>query len=162
MKSWWLSFAGGSALLVALGCGGGTSSANLNLTGKVTIKGAPAKNVLIRLIDKNGAEYAGSTDGEGNFTITAVPAGEMVVTIAEPPSMAPNMGGPPTGGPLPIDAKQKALAKEMQAKLKESAPPGTTARPESSKVPPKYSDKSKSGLTWSVSPQNLTKDFNLD
>ncbi len=170
----------GSLAVGSVGCGG-KSSANLNLSGKVTVNGAPAQNVMIRLSDSQGGDYSGTTDEEGKFTIAAVTAGEKTVTIFSKHAVDPTMpppsaaksgpGGQQYGGgqygkmAMPPkgpegDSKAKAMIKE---KLKENAADAKLPTPpEGTKIPAKYADKAKSGLTWNVSPDNLTKDFTLN
>jgi hypothetical protein len=152
MRQWCLSAGFLFSLAVVLGCGGGNrSSANLTVTGKVTLKGAPAKNVTVKLTDAKGAEYMGTTDAEGKFSISAVPAGEMKVAITETHA---------SQGPA-MDAKTKAMMKEkMKEAMKGEVP--VPVEVESSKVPAKYGTPATSGLSWTISPENLTKDFTLD
>jgi hypothetical protein len=157
LRHCWLSlgFFMGSLALV-LGCGGSSSSANLTVSGKVTVKGAPAKNVMIKLSSHSGAEFQGGpTDEQGKFTISGVTPGEMQVSFSEVG------GGTSTPG---MNAKAQAKMNELKNKELRSKgvdlPETTTV--ESTKIPHRYTDKTKSGLTWNVTPDNLTKDFPLE
>jgi len=119
------------------------------------VKGVPAQRVQIKLHSPDGGEFSGQTGADGTFTIASIPAGEMKVTVAEiPGSSGAGMGGK-------SDPKTAAMMKD---KMKDGEG-GGGQRPTteaSSKIPAKYSNPAKSGLTWTVSAENLSQEFNLN
>jgi hypothetical protein len=168
-----LSSLGLLCLLVGFGCGGGKSSANLNVSGKVTYNGAPAQHVLVTLTDDQNHDFSGTTDEEGKFLISGVTAGDKKVMISAKHTTAPTdllsggaqvekntKPGMKTGGGA-LDQKSKDMIKEKMAKEKDTVAKLPTPV-EATKIPTKYADATKSGLTWNVSAENLNKDFNLN
>jgi hypothetical protein len=171
MTRWIIPLALGCVALVLSGCGGGKSPANLTVRGKVTYKGNPANGVQVKLYAPDGGEYAGVTNTDGDFTIVSVPPGDMKVTIAEiatTGSSGPGSGGsgPPGGGGFKgpkqpkSDPKAEAMMKEKMKELGGDAKRPTAEA--SSKIPGKYADKAKSGLSWNVTADSLSKDFPLN
>lgn len=156
------------AFLIHTGCSK-KSSASLTVSGKVTYKGEAAKGVQVKLHSPDGAEFSGVTTADGSFTISQITPGDMTVTIAVIPTTGPNsmgggMGGggkmPPFGPKGGADDKNAALAKEKMNKEKQGGQLPTAE--DSTKIPAKYADKTKSGLKWTVGPDSLTKDFPLN
>jgi hypothetical protein len=162
-----------SSCCLLSGCGGG-GPPSYQLKGKVTVKGEPAQNVTISLYSQDGQVYSGKTGDDGAFTISGVVPGEMAVTItsslggsayqaagaskSETKSGAKyGAAGRPVSKSNEVDPKMKEKMKEMLKEQEDKMP----VLPPSTKISAKYSDKSKSGLTWNVTPEQMTKDFDL-
>jgi hypothetical protein len=169
------------AFCLLTGCGG-SGPPNLQLKGKITVKGEVAQNVTISLYSKDGQVYTGKTGDDGTFVISGAVPGEMVVTISssgsggsayQPGSGAnkqqESKGGASYGGKGQMDKnKSKGKSEETDPKIKEKQKEEMQAQegkmpqlPSSTKISAKYSDKGKSGLTWNVTPEQTTKDFDL-
>jgi hypothetical protein len=125
---------GALCLVLAGGCGsrGGT------VRGKVTRKGKPVVWGTVTLIGSDGVQYAGQLTPEGTYSIPGVPGGPVKIAVSSPNPDGSSRGGPAaanagTGdGPAP-----EALANRP--------PAGAWIR-----LPEKYSDPQKSGLTGTV------------
>lgn len=136
-------------LVVALGCYK-NPAAPATLAGKITYKGAPVTAGMVTFFPKNGGVYTAVIDPNGSYAVSEIPTGEMVVTI-ETESANPNRKVPTYGG--------KAGGEGMSP-----VPQGQgsgTAGGAYVKIPAKYADKDKSGLTVTVTPGKQTKDFEL-
>jgi hypothetical protein len=166
-----------AGFLFLLGCGS-SGPPNLKLTGQVTVNGSPAQNVDVILYSKEGPSYSGKTGDDGSFTISGVSPGEMVVTISSGATTGYDMsaasGPPPEGqgagskygqqkeggggsGGSKMDNRTKEKLSEHKSQSAGKGPTTTT----STKIPAKYGDKTKSGLTWNVTPDNLVQKFDL-
>lgn len=172
-------FASG-AIVALVGCGQSGPS-TLQVKGKVTVKGEPAQNVEIVLHAKDNQTFTGKTGDDGTFIISGVKEGDMVVTInstsggaAYHPGQKPAQDPKASGGGMygkggaagsypkgdsgpPISPKNKEKVSELMKEQEGKMP----TLPSSTKIPSKYSDTNKSGLTWNVSPATLVKDFDL-
>ncbi len=167
------------AFCLLTGCGKG-GPPNLQLKGKITVKGEVAQNVTISLYSKDGQVYTGKTGDDGTFIISGAVPGEMVVTIsssgaggaAYQPGSAANKQqetkGATYGGKGQMDKNKSKSKEETDPKIKEKQKEEMQAQegkmpqlPSSTKISAKYSDKGKSGLTWNVTPEQTTKDFDL-
>jgi hypothetical protein len=159
-----------------IGCGG-SGPPNLQLKGKITVKGELAQNVTISLHSKDGQVYTGKTGDDGTFIISGAVPGEMVVTISSSGSgggaYQPGVnkqepaGGAKYGANRPME-KSKTKSEDSDPKMKERLKEEMQKQdgkmpqlPSSTKISAKYSSKDKSGLTWNVGPEQTTKDFDL-
>ncbi len=136
--------------VVVLGCT--KSSVPSKLTGKVAYKGAPVTGGTLTISPEGeGAIYSAPIKADGTYSIASIPAGEFVVTI-ETESANPNKKIPVYGG-----AKGKgAMSPGPEAA---AAPSGDTGQ--FVKIPVKYNDKKKSGLTVTLVVGPNEKNFDL-
>lgn len=156
--------------LFGMGCGSGNSTPKYDLKGTVTFKGQPAQNVQIELHSSAGQVYTAQTKDDGSFLMTQVIPAEMKVAVK---SMGSGPAYQATGGTVQAATKSgnmygkgKSLEgakadKPVERKMSDSDFKGPVL-PTSTKLPAKYADPAKSGLTWSVTEQATTKDFSLN
>jgi ABC-type oligopeptide transport system substrate-binding subunit len=135
-----------SALLVA-GCG--PSKKKTELTGKVTYKNAPVTGGTITFYSDEGNFSTGITP-EGTYTIAQLPNAQLTVTI-ETESINPSKKQPTYGGAGRKDRQMSSPSPEDAPKFE-----GKYV-----KIPKKYADKAKSGLSVNLSGGQETKDFDL-
>jgi len=139
------------ALVVVLGCGGGTG----NVSGKVTYQNKPVVSGSVIFYGSNKEAYVGAIDEQGNYRVTGVPSGVATIAVNSPDPL--NAGGQiglggktpkPTGGPnAAVDApKDKAGTR----------PAGWRA------LPPQYGDAATSKLTYDVIGGDSTHDIKLE
>jgi hypothetical protein len=135
-----------AALAVAVGCGesGPRDKAKNYVTGKITYNNGPVPNAFVEFVFTEKDKATGSTNDQGVYTITGVPAGTAKVSVktksaAKPPPMPqmPKVAGGVTMGAAPIDT-------------------GKTV-----KIPDKYADANKSGLTATLNAGKNTYDIPL-
>lgn len=136
--------------LVAMGCGKSTSTP-ASATGKISYKGTTVGGGSIAFVTADGARYSSPIKGDGTYTVSQLPVGEMTVTIetdsANKDRKDPNYGGGmakggPTGSPRPDTAKADAGGSYV-------------------KIPAKYKDAKTSGLKVSLTASKNSKDFDL-
>ncbi len=130
----------------AFGCSGGSPNTPSTLTGKVTYKDAPVTGGNITLYTEAGV-YTLPIDAKGEYSGQDLPSGSATVTI-ETESL--NRSKVAYGG---------SKDKKMFSPVPEGANPG--AGGQYVKIPPKYADKTKSGLTITLTKGKQTHDFNL-
>jgi hypothetical protein len=151
-------------LLVALfvGCGlvlGCSSSKTpARVSGTVKYKGQLLKGGTIRFHSPLGI-YFDTIRSDGTYSITDMPAGEMVVTVetesANPEKEATVYGGAPApaGG---------GMAQQMQkAGAKLPPPPGAPSKDGYVKIPARYNDPEQSGQKVTISAGSQTRDIDL-
>ncbi|QDU40967.1 hypothetical protein Mal4_53300 [Maioricimonas rarisocia] len=127
------------ATLLLAGCGGSDSGApRLHpVSGTVTYNGEPLANAQVTMIADNGGTVAvGQTDGTGAFTVTTKGEPGAVTGQHKVAVVAMEDGG---SGAAPEEGSEDYAL--MMA--------GETPQPKS-RIPEKYSDVTKSGLTASV------------
>jgi len=146
-------------LFVASGCGPGNSTSG-TVSGKVTYKGQPVTGGSLAFHTKEGAIYPTVINEDGTYTLTGMPTGDMTVTVdteaLNPDKVIPTYGEPGQPG----QPGQPGAGGTMQP------PPGVAAPPQKEtgkyiKIPEKYNDPTKSGLTVNVTSTGTKKDFDL-
>lgn len=153
------------AFVVLLGCGQKRNpNAPANVTGKVTYKGSPVKGGNLTFHPSGGGVYSFTIRPDGTYSATDMPDGEMAVTI-NTESLNPakkekqRVYGEGKGGdgkPLPVPSPDF-----IKSKLQKPPPDQPVTQPEYVKIPAKYADKTKSGLTVTLSSGNQRRNFNL-
>lgn len=151
----WFSLLLPLALFLAFGCG--TKATPSRLSGSVKYNGVPVKAGTITFTAKGGeGKDAGGTyfapiNEDGTYSTSQLPTGEFAVTIetesANPkrPTMEQYGGG-----------KGKNMTSPMPEGVGAPAAKGGYV-----KIPSKYSDPKKSGLTVTLTSGKNTKDFDL-
>ena len=127
---------------VASGCSGGDKVRRVTVEGVVTYKGEPANEVLVGFVDDSGAVSIGKTDDEGKFKISAVPVGNLAVTVRSPKPGAEN--DEPVTAPTSVNVRDYRVERTKRRKT-ESA----TEKVAGGTIPAKYNGV-KSGLTATV------------
>jgi hypothetical protein len=121
-----------AALVLALaGCGGGTGT----LTGKVTHKTKTVVYGTVMVVGADGITRSGNIEPDGTYKVEDVPAGAVKLAVVSPEPIDPKHLPKHTGRP------------GMEGK---PAPYPTVDRARWFKVPDKYGDPEKSGLTTTV------------
>lgn len=152
--------------VIALGCGQKRNpNAPANVSGRITYKGGPLKGGNVTFHPASGGVYSFAIRPDGNYTATDVPDGDMVVTV-NTESLNPAKQEKPRvygEGQAVGDGKPLAVPSPdfIKSKLKNPPPDVPVAQPEYMKIPEKYSDKTKSGLSVTLSPGNQTRSFDL-
>lgn len=140
-------------LLALIGCGGGNKVGTVS--GKVTYKGEALRGGTLAFVPKNAGGVVATIDPEGNYTVTNVPVGEAKITV----QTFPATGGPPA-------MKGKAPPKMPQAPADQKMPDlydfAGKAKKGHMKIPEKYGDPEKSGLTYTVSAGSQTHNIKLE
>jgi hypothetical protein len=139
----------GGLLLIAAGCGiGGKPTATV--TGQVTYNGTPLSGGAITFHGEGGNVRSGYVDAGGMYTIVGAPVGPVTVTVvAAQPTAPPDAGGAGSKGGSKTAAKH---------------PSGKTGGPivgSGVTIPPKYQDKSQSGLSYTLTSGKQTIDIPL-
>jgi hypothetical protein len=135
---------------LALGCGGGKQGGGQTVEGKVTVNGQPAAKMSIILTDKGGHEYRTFTLDDGTYSLGGVPDGDMQVSFE-----------PPINTGAAMAAQMKKMKGEKLGDAKEHIPDVTKSDGARTKIATKYTHAKTSGLTWAVSKDSRTKDFDL-
>jgi hypothetical protein len=152
-RTWVLAVLFLSALIV--GCGGSKGSAKVK--GKVKFFDKYLTAGTVAFFAKDGRVGSAPIDFDGNYEMGNAPIGEVTITVKVP---VPSLG--PAGGKI-LPAAPKGLPPMR--------PPGSVADDtkftptvDSSKIvkiPGKYSSADTSGLTYTVTPGDQTKDITL-
>jgi len=146
--------------LVALaGCGEDGPSLN-PVTGKVTKGGQPVEKVLVTFSPESGKGISstGQTGADGRFILIAqtgkagAPAGSYKVTIT-----SIDAGGNTGGGTGPTDWSK--MAADREASMRGSKDGAPVAKAKEEKVPPEYTDPTKTPFKYEVKAGN--NDFDL-
>jgi hypothetical protein len=134
-------------LVLASGCTR-NPGAPASLSGKVTYKGTAVTGGTVTVHTKDGAGYSIPIKPDGTYSGTDLPAGDMVLTV-ETESVNKDKKTPVYGG--------RAGGQSMSP-----VPEGVKAGGGGYvKIPAKYADKAKSGLTVTLSKGKQTKDLEL-
>ncbi|HJZ93669.1 MAG TPA: hypothetical protein VKE40_22530 [Gemmataceae bacterium] len=152
-------------LLVALGCSAGTGK----VSGQVTYKGkpVPAGRVLFRPADSRQNSVPAELDAEGKYSVV-LPAGEVSVSIDNrewepqptfgtvvppivPPDLAKKLGGKAKAPEEPVDVDPTKTADAPQPRRSGKYVP----------IPEKYYELETSGLKFTVTRGDQTKNFEL-
>jgi hypothetical protein len=139
-------------LLLVLGCSGGSKGTAARLSGSVKYKGTAVTAGMITFIAKSedgkaAGTYLAPINADGTYSIAQLPAGEFQVAI-ETESANPKRA---SSGPY----------QKMQGPRPEKASSAEAAKGAYVKIPSKYADPKKSGLTVTLTSGKNTKDFDL-
>jgi hypothetical protein len=107
-----------AALLALTGCGN-----TGDITGKVTLDGAPLAGGVVTVYDSQQQNKSGSIMADGSFTVPGVPIGPATLTVETTP-------------PQPPAINRKGPEKELWGKY--------------TKIPLKYKDKNTSGFNKEI------------
>lgn len=155
--------------ILTSGCGDSVGT----VSGTVTYQGKPLTGGSITFLPKEGLAVNGTIDKDGTYSVAKVPAGEVKISIdtfasrtgANRPAGGgpPVAGGPPGGGGPPKDRggpPKDVLPKDVDPK---SFDPAAIEREREKhvKIPEKYLDPNKSGLTFTVVKGKNTHDIAL-
>lgn len=155
-----------------------------SLAGRVTVAGRPVTFGTITVVTANGTTLTTSIRPDGSYLLPHVPSGAVQIAVSspDPESVFQKATAPyaPVSPPNPAtselgDRARKAAQKEqpaeksgdvtIAARVKE-APPSTQppSRPEHAgwfRIPGRYADPSRSGLSVTVEPHGATFDLEL-
>jgi len=155
------------AAFVTLGCES-HSPFPAKLSGKVTYKGEPLGGGTMAFYTADGQVISTDIRSDGTYVSTNLPEGTLTVTI-ETESVNPNKSQPeyrsPGAGPAAMHRGPTAppgapKGGAPKSPIPDSAP--VTASPSTYvKIPAKYSDKTKSGLTITLKKGDQKHDFDL-
>jgi len=128
-----------------VGCGG---SKKASVSGKITYKGEPLGNGTVVFIGEKSAGGSSPIGADGSYKMRDVPVGPMKITVETVPSRpapkTPNMPKAPNMPEMPPMPGQ------------ENAAPGKYV-----KIPDRFKDPAKSGLTYDVTPGDQKHDITL-
>ena len=145
-------------LVTLLGFLGGCSSGNPNvpatISGTVTYKGTPLLGGSMMFHGKETV-YPAAIGSDGTYLGRDFPIGEMTVTI-ETETLNPE-----TKNAKPYPGKAMAGKDKMAEQFRPPPEGVTVAAPTYVKIPAKYADKTKSGLTMTLKPGKQTENFKL-
>jgi len=155
--------------ILASGCGDAVGT----VTGTVTYKDKPLPGGSITFLPKEGVAVNGTIEKDGTYRVDKVPVGEVKISIdtfasrtgASRPTTGgpPIAGGPPGGGGPPKDRggpPKDTLPKDVDPKNFDPAAI-EKERDKNVKLPEKYLDPNKSGLTFTVQKGKQTHDIPL-
>lgn len=151
-----------AVLLLLSGCG----SSSGTVSGKVTYKGNPVPGGRVVFYGPNDYIGASPIDADGSYIIAKVPAGQpMQITVDT--STAPGAPSPGKGARSEGKAKQQSPTGQMKniPDLPEAAKNNPIYGGGSNryvKIPDKYADKDKSGLSYTTTRGKQTKDIPLE
>jgi hypothetical protein len=138
------------------GCGSRSAGTGTSITGKVLYKGQPVAGGDLALHPKSpgGIPYSCKINADGSFSGTLPPGtvGEMTVTVQ---TSAPQRGGQATFGEEMRQKNKELVAKAIKSSGATLPSFGPVA------VPEKYTQKTTSPLTWTITEGPNTKDFEL-
>jgi len=142
-------------LVAGFGCSGKKS---VEISGKVTYKGAPVTGGQITFEPASGSGTAGkgSIDAKGNYKVSGAPVGDVKVVVD-----TENVKGMP-GMPPPTDASMagKEKFKDKEKDKGAERPDFSGMMPKYVAIPPKYRSKATTTLTYTV--KGSAKDVNFD
>jgi hypothetical protein len=153
--------------LLLVGCKKTNPYAPARLSGKVTYGGALVTAGTIVFHTSDGGSIPAMIGSDGSYG-AELPVGEVVVTI-ETESVNPNRKVPVydaksagSGGFGKLYGKPSGGSGPGRKKSEDSTPQGATTNSELYvKIPARYADKAKSGLTLTLTAGNQKKDFEL-
>ncbi|HJZ92336.1 MAG TPA: hypothetical protein VKE40_15780 [Gemmataceae bacterium] len=153
--------------LLLVGCKKTNQFAPAKLSGKVTYGGAPVTAGTMIFHAADGSQFPTMIGSDGSYGIE-LPVGEMVVTI-ETESVNPKRKVPVydantagSGGFGKLYGKSGGGGGPGRKKTEDSTPEGASSSAELYvKIPARYADKGKSGLTVTLAAGSNKKDFDL-
>lgn len=143
-------------VIFALGCSGGGKNPNApaSVSGEVTYKGQKLGGGTITLYFEK-TETTLTITSDGTFTGSDLPSGEVLVSIET--DSVKGQGTTSAAGERGGAGQKRTFS---------PAPPdvagGAASQATYVKIPDKYKNKNKSGLTWDLKPGRNTKVFELD
>lgn len=128
-----------------VGCDGGGGAGTATVSGTVTYNGSPVEgaSVVFAPTDSSGKTAAGTTDAQGNFTLTTVEAGDGAVPGAYGVTVTKLEGGAAPGETL---TEEEAYARHFPGSGTAAAQPAEVK----DLLPPKYKTAATSELTATV------------
>jgi hypothetical protein len=123
----------------SLGCG----SRKATVSGTISYKGEKLGNGSVKFVGANNQAAVGLIGPDGTYTATSVPLGTVKVSVETVPT-----------GKVSSDTSMGVKGPDMGAQFQGQA--GKYVR-----IPDKYKDAEKSGLTYEVKPGPQTHDINL-
>lgn len=136
---------------LSLGCSPSNPNAPATISGNVSYQGKPVKGGTLTFHTNGFGSYPVLIRPDGTYAATDMPAGDMVVTV-ETESINPDKKKPIYGD------------KDSGSKVMSPVPEGVNPKAnlgEYVKIPPKYADQKKSGLTATLTTGKQSKDFDL-
>ncbi len=130
----------GFLAVIPLGCGKYTGE----VSGKVIFKGKPLPGGIVTFIHPDGRIGQAQIQEDGSYTVSDAPGGDVKVTVV---TMKPLPGLPPMFAPKGLGGAAKAETVYPAGKYV--------------KIPEKWGDKEKSGLTLTVKRGNQPFDITL-
>jgi hypothetical protein len=100
--------------LLLLGCSKGNPGAPAKIEGSVTYQGQPVKGGTVQFVTPEGTAYSTQIGGDGTYSISDVPDGELVITV-ETESVNP-------------DKKTTAAGKDAEKRMKMTQQPPPEGR----------------------------------
>jgi len=169
-----LRLGGAAALMVALllvGCQR-NPNAPASVNGKVTYNGGPVTGGSVSFHFKDGVRFDAVIRGDGTYFLTDIPAGEATVSVEtesiNPANKKTDYSSPPGVGMMGGKYGGKAAAPKPSPGgsgkgAKMSPAPDGAAGGDSvyMKIPSKYADKDKSGLSVTLKEGKQTSNFEL-
>jgi|SRR5262245_30085030 len=157
-------------LLLLAGCKRGNPHAPARVTGKVTYKSAPVPGGTITFHAPDGTQYPTNIGPDGSYGVE-LPAGDLLVSV-ETESLNPDRKIPTydektsgSAGPMAkmYGKKSGGGGSGKNKAMGSPAPEGASMSSSDRyvKIPPRYSDKQKSGLNVLLSKGDQKKDFDL-
>lgn len=139
-------------LALAFGCSSkGNPNAPAKVSGEVTYKGQKLPSGSVTFHPTKGAPIRAPIGADGGYSATDLPAEDMQVTI-ETDSAKP-----------PVDPTKQGYGGGRQMRMS-PGPKDKSAAPQATyvKIPDKYGNKNRSGLTAKLVPGHNTVNFDLD
>ena len=127
-----------AALLVAIGCGGGTAP----VAGKVTFQGKRVVFGTVVVIGTDGIPKSGPIQPDGTYRVAGVKVGPAKVAVSSPPPPGVTLARKAPRGGREDDDGRAAVDGPVNPEVAKNWFP----------IPNKYGDPEKSGLTAEVKP----------
>ncbi len=155
---------------LGFGCGGANPNAPASVSGSIKYKGKPVTGGTVQYVTKEGTAYSAPIDGDGTYSISDIPVGELVVTV-ETESVNPDKKL--AGGSGKDAAKYKNMAAGQESQKPPSDRGGGNAGPAVEgtasgdktkyvKIPESYSKAKTSPLTKTVKQGRQVIDVELE
>lgn len=144
---------GGLLVVVPSGCGAAGTS---DVTGTVTVRGAPVVYGTVTFVGRDGTPHPGPIQPDGRYAVAGVPAGEARIAVISPtvPRAEAKLDVPSD-----LDPEQRqALEQERAAVVARVA---GIDRKKWQPIDKKYADFSASGLTVTLAPGPGVHDIDL-
>jgi hypothetical protein len=153
-------------LVVAPGCGSG-SNTNAKISGSVKYKGKPVPGGNVTFFGPDNVPYSSEIDSDGNYSVSDVPAGELVITVDTESLNSEHKSA--------VSDKNKQMANQYAGKMSPgpdgergggvsvggSAKKGNEGRTYV-KIPEKYQKQKTSPLTFTAKSGRNTHDIELE
>ena len=152
-RLWGLGLAAG--LVGLAGCGGESSA---DLAGTVTYKGKPVTSGTVSVVQRDGLSAAGAIGPDGRYAVTGAVAGPGKVGVHSPdPRETADAGRRDRAADMAATAKFDPRESAAKDKARAKGAGDSTWR----KLPDKYFDPEKSGLSYVLKPGANTLDIVL-